>query len=185
MLKNKKDAILEIAKRLFAEKGYDATGMDEIASMTEIPKSLIYYHFKNKKDLLNTIILNLLREYEQILKDETQRGIDKIECYIQFAKKNKYCIKILLMESLKQTDNNTIIFKTVETLKKSDPEFGNHLHLIAEFFTSILPSLLFVCYEENWCKYFSVMPEIMENDFHMAYRLTHGAYHKFIDKESL
>jgi len=182
---NKRGLILDTAKRLFAEKGYDATGMEEIASVSCVPKSLIYYHFKNKEDLLNTIITDLFGEYERILKDETERGIDKIAWYIQFAKENKYCIKILLVESLKQTGNNTIIFKTVETLKKSDPEFGNHLHMVAEFFTSILPSLLFICYEENWCNYFNVVPERMENDFLKVYKLTHGAYHEFINKESL
>ena len=185
MSKNKKKAIIETAKRLFAEKSYNATGMDEIAKMTGVPKSLIYYHFKNKEDLLNTIVGEFFDEYAKLLNDDSNRGIDKISRYIQFLKENKNCTRIVIMESLKQTGDYNAIFKAVETLKNNDPDFGNHLHLVTEFFTSILPSLLFICYEENWCKYFTVTSKSMENDFLRAYKLTHGAYHEFIKKESL
>jgi len=185
MSKNKKEAIMETAKRLFAEKGYDATGIDEIATMAGVPKSLIYYHFKNKEDLLNTIIAGFFDKYAKLLNDETDRGIDKISRYIKFLKENKNSTRILVMESLKQTGDYNAIFKGLEILKNNDPDFGAHLHLVTEFFTSIIPNLLFVCYEENWCKYFTVKPKKLENDFIKAYKLTHGAYHEFIEKESL
>ncbi|NPA71325.1 MAG: TetR/AcrR family transcriptional regulator, partial [Gammaproteobacteria bacterium] len=34
------------ATKLFAEKGYDGTIMDELASITGANKASIYYHFK-------------------------------------------------------------------------------------------------------------------------------------------
>jgi DNA-binding transcriptional regulator YbjK len=41
--------ILDAAEKLFADKGFDATGTTEIAGTADITKSLIYYYFKNKE----------------------------------------------------------------------------------------------------------------------------------------
>lgn len=184
---SKKGSILKTAKLLFSEKGYDATSMDDIAMRTDIPKSLIYYHFKNKEELLNIIITEFLDEYARILQDDSERGTDKIAKYIQFIENNNDSARILLAESLKEGVNNIAIFKSVETLiKNSQSEMkSNHAHWVTEFFTSIMPSLLFVCYKENWCKYFDVKHEILTNDYLEAYKLTHGAYHEHIKQESL
>ncbi|MCL2633668.1 MAG: TetR/AcrR family transcriptional regulator [Oscillospiraceae bacterium] len=182
----KKDLILSVAKKHFSEKGYDATGMDEIALSACVPKSLIYYHFKNKEDLLNRIITDFLGEYERILQDGSQRGIDKISRYVQFLEENSESARIILTESFKPAGNNyTSIFKAVEILRNNDSEPSKHPHWVAEFFTSMLPALLFVCYSESWCKYFNVQPETLAKDFSNAYKLTHGAYHEHIKKESL
>ena len=60
---------MKTAKQLFAEKGYDATGMEEIASNAGVPKSLIYYHFNSKEDLLNAVITEFVDDYKDILHD--------------------------------------------------------------------------------------------------------------------
>ncbi len=46
-----KEKIIEAAIKVFAAKGYDGTSMDEIARAARLTKPMIYYHFKNKKDL--------------------------------------------------------------------------------------------------------------------------------------
>ncbi len=93
---NKKATILEAARKLFSEKGYDSTGMEEIALLAGVPKSLIYYHYKNKEELLAIIIKEFLCGYERILQDDSQRGIAKISRYIQFVENNRDCARILL-----------------------------------------------------------------------------------------
>jgi AcrR family transcriptional regulator len=145
----------------------------------------IYYHFKNKAELLKTIITMFLTEYDRILKDDSERGIDKIARYIEFLKQNKDCTRIIIAESLKQGDNQTAIFKVLETLMKNIPESGDREHWVTEFFTSILPAGLFICYEENWCNYFNTQPEILTNDFLQAYKWTHGSYHELVKRESM
>ncbi|ULQ61074.1 TetR/AcrR family transcriptional regulator [Brucepastera parasyntrophica] len=191
----KKKLILQSAKKLFSEKGYDATGMEEIASGAGVPKSLIYYHFKSKEELLDTITSIFFDEYDRILRDASDRGIEKISRYISFLKTEKECIRIILAESLKNTGNNTLFFKVMKPLIDYDnelsgtPEPGtgreNQAHWVTEFFTSIVPTVLFVCYEDNWCSYFGVRKKDLEKDFARAYKLTHGAYHRHIEKESL
>ncbi|MFH1150216.1 MAG: TetR family transcriptional regulator [Actinomycetota bacterium] len=58
-----REKILQAADRLFAEVGYDAATTREIAEISGVNKALIHYHFKNKEDLLASI---LDRYYERL-----------------------------------------------------------------------------------------------------------------------
>lgn len=51
------DAILEAATRLFLEKGYQATSMDEVAATAGVSKQTIYTHFRNKEELFSQLVL--------------------------------------------------------------------------------------------------------------------------------
>ncbi|MFO7931316.1 MAG: TetR/AcrR family transcriptional regulator [Thermodesulfobacteriota bacterium] len=44
--------ILEAAERLFAEEGYHAASMEQIADAAEVSVGAVYFYFKNKEDLL-------------------------------------------------------------------------------------------------------------------------------------
>jgi AcrR family transcriptional regulator len=52
---HKRERILETATRLFYESGFRATSMESIADELSATKPFIYYHFKNKYDLLDEI----------------------------------------------------------------------------------------------------------------------------------
>jgi AcrR family transcriptional regulator len=56
---HKKERILETATRLFYESGFRATSMESIADELRATKPFIYYHFKNKYDLLEEIALRV------------------------------------------------------------------------------------------------------------------------------
>lgn len=47
--------ILEISYRLFYEKGYDETSIQDILDELGMSKGAIYHHFKSKEDILNKI----------------------------------------------------------------------------------------------------------------------------------
>lgn len=51
-----KERIIETALRLFSERGYGAVSVREIAKATGIRESSLYYHFKNKQDIFDTIV---------------------------------------------------------------------------------------------------------------------------------
>jgi AcrR family transcriptional regulator len=44
--------LLEVANRLFRERGYTATSLDQIAEAADVTKGAIYGHFSSKEDLL-------------------------------------------------------------------------------------------------------------------------------------
>ncbi len=47
-----KENILESARKLFAEKGFEGVSMEDIAQASGVRKSLIYYYFPSKKFFL-------------------------------------------------------------------------------------------------------------------------------------
>ena len=48
--------LLKAALAVFSSKGYDATTLDDIASAAKVTRGAIYWHFKSKADLYNTLI---------------------------------------------------------------------------------------------------------------------------------
>lgn len=55
MNKSRWDEILGVAARLFREKGYRATTMEDIAGALRVTKPALYYYIDNKHDLLYAI----------------------------------------------------------------------------------------------------------------------------------
>jgi AcrR family transcriptional regulator len=51
-----RDEVIAVASRLFAEKGFAATTMREIAGRSGLQQSSIYYYFANKEEVLETIV---------------------------------------------------------------------------------------------------------------------------------
>jgi AcrR family transcriptional regulator len=51
-----RDRLLETAARLFYEKGYTSTGVNEVIKQAGICKASFYHHFKSKEDLLVTTL---------------------------------------------------------------------------------------------------------------------------------
>ncbi|QCI63113.1 TetR/AcrR family transcriptional regulator [Phreatobacter stygius] len=50
--RQKKEAVLREAARLFCHKGYNETQMSDVASQLGVTKPTIYYYFKNKEEVL-------------------------------------------------------------------------------------------------------------------------------------
>lgn len=53
-----KQKILEVASRLFAQKGFSGTSVRDIANTAGVNLAAINYHFSNKKNLLKEVIHN-------------------------------------------------------------------------------------------------------------------------------
>lgn len=52
----KRLAILEAAKRLFVERGFDNTSMDAVAQIAGVSKLTVYNHFKDKESLFGAAV---------------------------------------------------------------------------------------------------------------------------------
>lgn len=50
------EALLDAAFRVFAEQGYRATRLEEVAEEAGLTKGAIYYHFEGKEDLLRRAV---------------------------------------------------------------------------------------------------------------------------------
>jgi AcrR family transcriptional regulator len=66
----KKEAILEAALALFAEKGVDAATTREIAERANTSEGNLYRHFEGKDDLARTLFETTARRFADVLKAE-------------------------------------------------------------------------------------------------------------------
>ena len=74
MNKSRWEEILAVSARLFREKGYRATTMDDIAYELNVTKPALYYYIKTKHDLLYAIcesaVEQLIEGAKQIMSEE-------------------------------------------------------------------------------------------------------------------
>lgn len=68
-----KSKILEAALKVFAEKGYHSSSVEDIVSASSVSKGGLYFHFPSKKD----IFLALVEEMGKILIDKIQEAASK------------------------------------------------------------------------------------------------------------
>ena len=63
-----RDAIKKAAFSLMAEKGLDKVSMREIAEKVNVTKPVLYYYFKNKEDLCDSIIKDHEKAFSLLIK---------------------------------------------------------------------------------------------------------------------
>ncbi len=80
-----KRKIFETAMQLFADKGYEATSIEEITATVGVAKGTLYYHFSSKEEIFNFLVeegMKLLKNSIQIKTDKVSSYIDKIRAII-------------------------------------------------------------------------------------------------------
>ncbi len=79
----RRNEILDVAERLFFTNGYDNTSTNDILAEIGIARGTLYYHFKNKEDILDAMIDRILDETikktEKIITDSNHKQIKLIK----------------------------------------------------------------------------------------------------------
>ena len=76
-----RDKIMDVALNMFSERGYEAVSIRDICGEVGIKESTLYYHFKNKKDILDSLIEKfrsyidgLLSHVDEITEEPAKKG---------------------------------------------------------------------------------------------------------------
>lgn len=80
-----KRKIFETSMKLFAEKGYDATSIEEITATVGVAKGTLYYHFSSKEEIFEFLIgegVKLLKNSIEIKTDSLTSSLDKIRAIV-------------------------------------------------------------------------------------------------------
>jgi len=100
-----KEKIIQLAAELFGEKGYAATSVRDISQALNASIATLYYYFKNKEDLLFTIIEVIGDDLIAILnkaKDEAEEPLEglhnMLSGHINLTQKRKSRVKIYVEE---------------------------------------------------------------------------------------
>lgn len=81
--------ILDVATRLFTEKGYDATSLADIIQETHLSKGAIYHHFASKEDIFTAIFQRIGSEntaaLARIRDNASLSGLEKLRAIFRAA----------------------------------------------------------------------------------------------------
>lgn len=108
-----KRKIFETSMKLFAEKGYDATSIEEITATVGVAKGTLYYHFSSKDEIFYFLVeegMKLLKNSIEIKTSKFDNVIDKIKAIIliqiKVIAKYEHIITIILNQFLGTESRN-------------------------------------------------------------------------------
>ncbi len=84
----RREDILEAAKKVFAEKGFSGSTLDEIALRAEYGKGTIYNYFSSKEELFLTLVREGLQSFKNTVNQALapcESVVEKLEKYIEVA----------------------------------------------------------------------------------------------------
>lgn len=179
---NAEERILKAATEVFAEKGYDAAGVDEIAKRANVTKPLIYYYFKGKKTILEELIKRYMRKVIQdkeeyinsittVNKEMLYKRLD--ERISMFSKNNKI-LKVIAMELLKEKPVGESILSMVNPMfdmgivkiEEMGVDVKDKMDLIVtSFFFGTVPVLILMLFGDKFSEFYSIKREELEQRF--------------------
>lgn len=104
-----KRKIFETSMKLFSEKGYDATSIEEITATVGVAKGTLYYHFSNKEEIFNFLVeegMKLLKNSIEIKTARCATTIDKLRAISLIQLKAILKYENLLIIVMSQTWGN-------------------------------------------------------------------------------
>jgi AcrR family transcriptional regulator len=81
--------LTEIAINCFARFGFQGTSIDRIARAAGVTKGAIYYHFKDKDDLLGAAVADRIQEFE----GRVQRACEDVEASLALRRIAEVCVR--------------------------------------------------------------------------------------------
>ncbi|MBX2992997.1 MAG: TetR/AcrR family transcriptional regulator [Bacteroidetes bacterium] len=101
----KRQEIVNAARQVFAQKGYDHATLDEIAAKAEFAKGTLYNYFDSKETLFREIVSSMLDDLARIAQAAMEGGGSLRERFLRYAiqtmeyhKKNEDLQRILARE---------------------------------------------------------------------------------------
>lgn len=147
-----KEKILQTALRLFAKDGYEAVSVSMIASKLGITKGALYKHYKNKRDIFDSILERMSKnDYERAKEYEMpEEPIDKGKEPYQSTTPEEIAVYSKAQFRYWTQDEFSSDFRKMLTLEQyRSPEMsalyqqylaGGPLNYMADIFTQMLGS---------------------------------------------
>lgn len=128
--------ILDAAARLFAERGYGATGIDDVGAAAGVSGPAIYWHFKGKQALLAA----MLAEVSERLLDGGREGVAA-------AGDAEGALRALVTEQVTfALDHPDLIVVHTRELRHLDTEQAHRVRLLQRQYVDVWVDVMQQCY---------------------------------------
>lgn len=157
-----KRKIFETSMKLFAEKGYDATSIEDITATVGVAKGTLYYHFSSKEEIFNFLIeegIKLLQNSVDIKTAKLDNYIDKLKAIvliqIKIVVKYQDFITILLSQFYGKEARNKMcqeyVYRYIQTIeeiveegmKQGEIKSGNSKAIASEIYALIASTVVY------------------------------------------
>jgi len=89
----RRDELLDVAQRLFARHGYDATSVNQIIAELGVSKGAFYHYFDSKEDLVEALACRyatvMAAETDGLLRDPTMDAFAKLTAFMVTSRRHK------------------------------------------------------------------------------------------------
>ncbi|QES90611.1 TetR/AcrR family transcriptional regulator [Rhizosphaericola mali] len=153
-----KNRILETASDLFANQGYNSTGINQIIAEASVAKASFYQHFKSKEDLCvafldarHTYWFNELQNFTKGKEDTESKVISSFDFLIYMNQKENFrgCSFLNILSEI--PNDNVKILRPIQQHKKDLRVFFNSIiedeivsdHIYLLFESCIIESKMF------------------------------------------
>lgn len=133
-----KERLVESAKKLIAEKGYNNTKVEEVTAEAQVAKGTFYTYFKTKEDIFIGILEDIFKKAEMALQD------------IQFEKKLKEDLHKFISFMYKGAFNDKGNFRIISNIF-TNPKLMTKVVLLApkkNLFSNAIKNIMMDCKDE-------------------------------------
>jgi len=89
----RRDELLDVAQRLFARNGYDATSVSHIIAELGVSKGAFYHYFDSKEDLVEALACRFAKvtaaQTDELLRDPAQDAFSKLTAFMFAMRRHK------------------------------------------------------------------------------------------------
>lgn len=86
--RSRKERIAHAALKLFAKKGFHATGTRELAEYAEVSEALLFRHYKNKEGLLFAALETMEVDRKRVFRPLTGQGQEALEKHLALLERS-------------------------------------------------------------------------------------------------
>lgn len=148
-----KGRLVESAKKLIADRGYNNTKVEDITNEAQVAKGTFYTYFKTKEDIFIEILDNIFQKAETALKE------------LQFEKDLKKNLHKFISFMYRGAFNDRGPFKIISNIF-TNPELMTKVILLApkgELFKRVIQNILLECKDEVWEEVYSKLDYVLSS----------------------
>lgn len=168
MKKNQKTTdqrLLDAAEELFAKDGFSAVTVRQIAKKAEADISLVYYHFKSKRELFEAVLMRRAKYLNDLRLNELEKIERRHEDDSPTLEEIIYAFVYPLLQKLSEDHEEWTHYFSLIAMVNNSPSWGGEM--MTKYFDPLVQRFLKAIRR--------VFPDCDERDLYWSYHFLSGA----------